>query len=124
MSFTYSTLVSQNTKSDLLDGFEGLRKVLTLTHYKIEFVIAKTWNRWKEASLSFPLLKTYYLHPMYTANAAKRRRRRKVAMMQHPHLYWDVSFFLVKRISESDDKMELGDLFERLLPVPPELTDI
>ncbi|EZA54104.1 hypothetical protein X777_05953, partial [Ooceraea biroi] len=48
-----------------------------------------------------------YLQPRYMDTPEKRRKNKKAARTQHPQRYWPPSF-LVKRMSLSDDRMELG----------------
>lgn len=48
-----------------------------------------------------------YSQPRYMETPEKRRKSRKAARTQHPQRYWPPSF-LVKRMSLSDDRIELG----------------
>lgn len=48
-----------------------------------------------------------YSHPRYMETPAKRRKSRKAARTQQPHLYWLPSF-RVNRMSLSEERIELG----------------
>jgi len=58
-------------------------------------------------SLNFHTICAAYLQPRYMETPEKRRKNKKAARTQHPQRYCPPSF-LVKRMSLSDDKIELG----------------
>lgn len=66
---------------------------------------------------------TAYLQPRYMETPEKRRKNKKAARTQHPQRYCPPSF-LVKRMSLSDDRIELGVPARLNLRVLTVLTEI